>query len=295
MPSPAAQQVSEPIRHHYVPRAHLARWCGADGKLWRFSWAGGKLIKDRCSPKGTAFEPRLYSLDFKQTEQQILEQKFFAKVDDIGARLMGRVLSGQHGAFNPEELQDWAVYVLAQFVRTPDKIKQIQILGEQLVSAHLETNPQQYEALRAAGDPATLTEWTKANRPGLLEKIGMAHIPDVIHDEQARKDLLRMRWAVCDFKDASVDLIISDRPLYLVPRLDSAECLIYLPLSPTCGFFASPALHKLEAVPATALAKRCNEVMVAQAAKHVYARSDSHKRFIEARLQRPSGNAGAAS
>lgn len=52
-----------PQHQHYLPEGYLKAWCDG-GKLIRYRRVGpvSRLVEDSCSPRGTCFEPGLYSI-----------------------------------------------------------------------------------------------------------------------------------------------------------------------------------------------------------------------------------------
>ena len=155
----------------------------------------------------------------------------------------------------------------------------------------LAKGPEEYEALRPAGGPATLEEWVRQNAPAMLEDAGLSSLPRIVHRIETQHHLRRMFWAVADCKSATHTLFTSDRPLVQLLGLGHPNCVIALPLSPRHAFLAAnreAVLTRLVGANVSMFAKQFNENILRQAVDYVYSAEDGHQAYVRKRLIRPA-------
>ena len=139
--------------------------------------------------------------------------------------------------------------------------------------------------MKGSHDAPTLLEWTEQNFIGLTDNFGMMILPNIIIDPDHMRLIATMCWWVQDVSDANVQLLTSDRPLWVSTGLKKPTCLMALSLSPTRIFLASrnrDLLFALNKEGPNKLARRSNRSLVSQADRFVYGRAESA--FIERRL-----------
>lgn len=74
--------MSEPTKHHYIPKFLLAEWAVNKGKLWRFTRPYGKKIDQKLvAPAAIGYEDRLYTTSgLPDRYAQQFEKAFLSKV-----------------------------------------------------------------------------------------------------------------------------------------------------------------------------------------------------------------------
>jgi hypothetical protein len=105
---------------------------------------------------------------------------------------------------------------------------------------------------------------------------------------QFQKIILDMNWWVLDFTKAGLSLITCDRPHMIFRTIRHPRGLIYIPLSPTLGFYASPDPNKgrqLRTQTPKSVVKEMNRWQAALAARFVHAADAEHTAFVEKRLR----------
>lgn len=109
---------NEPIDHHYLPVFYLSEWAGTDRHVCRISRPyGTELRAKRVSPRGTAFEERLYGN---------IETSFMSRLDSEAAKalkLLKQGLSEQDWTSRPQSA--WSRFLLTQLLRAPEDIDQL--------------------------------------------------------------------------------------------------------------------------------------------------------------------------
>lgn len=276
--------------HHYVPKFYFKPWCDTDGKLVYFHWKNGRFLTNRANPKSIAKKPLLYARPGAPDEHHVtLETKFFTpQVDDPGATVLHDILERGVDALTEEQRHIWTRFLMALNARTPEAVERARVLGKEVLQRELQSNPEEYAAIKQPGDPATLEEYLEEYVASWrLENFGLTQLPNIIDHENTHNAIIAMRWWLYDFKNAKHDLLTSDRPLVWDKDVSHLQFFLALPLTPRIGFFVTKNADveaKLKSVGATKLAQRCNESIAANAVEYVYAAHDGHRQFIEKRL-----------
>lgn len=283
-----------PKNHHHVPRFLLAEWAGVDGKLTVYSRKAGGIAISRRSPKNTAFEPNLYSLQsLAEGDQQWVETEIMSKViDGPAAAVHARLLKGELAELDSDERSIWARFLMAQWWRSPDWIARMRRDSRASLLKALKDKPEEYEAARGDAKEGTLVEWVDNHAPNLHEFVALARVlPKLINDEKAGHIIINMRWEVLHL-DGALDLLISDRPAIKYGGLDSQQCLIMLPISPArlfvtsfydCGFASHQPRNVVQAA---------NRSTVHSAVERVYGTGPHHLPLVRKRMR--SADSGEA-
>jgi hypothetical protein len=250
--------------HHYVPKFFLESWCGTDGKVTAYSRRNGHIVTSVRAPKGTGFEPNLYSLRQAAPEQKhAIEEKFMAPyIDTPAASIVRKIFCGEFTKLTTDERSDFTRFILSLRARHPDAIALAKATGRGALTDALARDPGEYLAVRGQSSASTLLEWTQLNVPHLFENFGVSGLPGLIANEKAGERIFAMPWGVHDVSHANLDLLLSDRPCLLQGSAISGDCLVVLPLSPTLLFFACnqpETIQKLRATDETKLVKAGTE------------------------------------
>src|SRR5262245_57659585 len=111
--------MNEPVNHHYIPIFYLSRWVGEDGRLCRFSRPNGNVVRaKRVVPKGTGFEPELYtSKGLPPEKAQAMEKHFMAKLDNMAADALALLEAGlPESEWTSGPRSAWSRFILAQML-----------------------------------------------------------------------------------------------------------------------------------------------------------------------------------
>lgn len=274
--------------HHFVPASYFRPWCTADKKLSCFKWENDHFIVGRSSPKRIASKSNLYSLHGAPANKlNIVETGFFTPyIDQPGAVMHQKILSGNITTLLLEQRHQWARYLMAIRARTPEAVEMIQRVSSEGVRDALRQNPEKYEAIKPVGAPSSLEACIES---WYLDNFGLARvIHAVIDKEDTRNAIVDMHWQCRDFSECSFELLTCDRPLIWNKCVDDDGFFLAIPLSPKVGFFAVKKTNtwsKLCELPLRDLARMFNESIVNNAVKYVYAKDDSPQKFIQKRLR----------
>lgn len=275
--------------NHFVPASYFRPWCASDGRLVYFKWIGDRFLSDNANPKSIAKKPLLYNLHgAPKNKASIIETKFFTPlIDEPGALIHQILLVGSTTSLSLKERHQWARYLMALRVRTPEIIEKVRKLGSEGVRDSLRRNQDEYETIKSVGAPATLEECIQ---PWFLDNFGLARvIPGVIDREDIRNNIVAMHWWCQDFSDCAIDLLTCDRPLIWHDGVHDDGFFLAIPLSPKIGFFIVKNIEtrdKLCGLPLRELARKFNESIVTNADEYVYASDDGARKFIQKRLRR---------
>jgi hypothetical protein len=294
--------MSEPNKHHYLPVFYLTQWAGPDGKLTRYYRPHRDVVGSRIAPANTGHEPGLYRLEGYQPEFiNAVEKEYMAKVvDEPGSRALRVISDGDYSTMTPELQVVWTRFLMSLMFRTPHMIDYITKEAERNLRCNLQSNPEDYESVRAATNPPTLLEFVERYTPALFSEAGKSFLPGIINNAKIGNTILKMGWWTwtLDSKHHFPDLLTSDSPVFRSHGLADERCFIALPISSRRAFFATRNSATLDAVMAhgpARVAKELNASMVNQAQKYVFGSGDRHLRFVEKRLRRVSAEPAARS
>ena len=267
--------MSEPIRHHYVPRFYLANWCERDGMIpFSMRAEDGSILQSRVKPSATAFENRLYSYQkVPEDRRQAIEKQFFAaEVDDKAASIYPKIVAGHIADLSEEERILWTRFLIASRIRVPEIIHDLKTGAATELRRSLLEDHEEFLSVRGEAGEETLLEWTENNYIGLVDNFGMMILPGIITDPKHTEIIANMHWWIEDLSRANVSLLTSDRPLWVSAGLLKPNCLLALSLSPDAVFFASRNRRlqiALNHQGPNHLVRRCNESLASQAARFV--------------------------
>jgi hypothetical protein len=289
--------MNNPKKHHHVPQFLLGGWCRDDGKLAVYSRKNNQLVIDWHTPEHTAFEPHLYRISALPAEdQQWVEREVMSKaVDGPAATILRRLQSGELGSFDSNDRSAWTRFMLAQWVRSPEMIAKIRRDGRDALLRSLETNPEEYLAVRGDSPHSTLLDWVNANAEGLDEIVSMGSVlPRMITDAGPGGIVINMRWEVLHLTGSKTDLLTSDQPVVRLGGLKSRACMIVIPLDPRRLFVASHYDRGFQRFAPDKIAKEANKTIVAAARVRVFGSGLHHKPLAEKYLCREGRISSAA-
>lgn len=121
---------SKPRVHHFVPQFWIKNFRAHDGLLWAYDWKDD-AVKDR-SPKTVMQVRDLYTVQPSGVDDTTLETVDNMKIDNDGAALFSRIVSGGRGQGDKEEL---AEFLAVQALRDPEIIAMYNPSAQMLVLA----------------------------------------------------------------------------------------------------------------------------------------------------------------
>lgn len=225
-------------RDHFVSRFYLRRWAKVErDSICVTTWIEHRkeLFWKYKSTKSVAFETGLYG---------DVEKRFFMPLDSNTADFInlfdkydGKKTKKQK--LSEEDSNLWAKYLLAQHIRTPEKI--------------------------------SIIEKKYADR-GIDDAI--EQLPEIINNSRAISDLRNMLWIFATVSTRN-KLITSDNPLIFKPNdLSHKSCVIILPMGPQSYFLATHPdnLARLEKNPQK-MVSHINQEILMSAKERLFMRS----------------------
>ena len=280
------------MRHHYVPQFLLSAWAegNTDGKFVEFRLQLPDVPTRRRGKKETAFKYDLLALSEPEVggiSQQAIETKLMQRVDTDAALVRTQLIEQGASGLSVSDRCDWARFLISLNLRQPQFVeKNIRAKGTADLLQVLESDPEQNQWLAGLDDPPTLVEWVRKNQPGLIEDFGLTVVPGVIDNRVGGEKLINLGWIVRDLSPAKNELILGDKPLISIGKLDAPSFALVLPMSPTKLFVACRAngtIRAIESARPDVLVARANESSIEGASRWVYARTEAPGRFIRNR------------
>jgi Protein of unknown function (DUF4238) len=272
-------------KHHFVPRFLLQEWhTGPDDKLSCFRWESSRFLHHRYTAKSVAAELRLYSIGLSQLDDgNILEREYFAeKIDSPAAVVHKLILSNGIDSLNQENRKTWARFLLAQVVRTPDKVEYVRDAGSRYLRDFLLQRVVDKVGLPQIHKSA-LDEFLKSNAPDFASNFSVAHLPSAIEAQLKRGELLNVHWLLRKIRPTTTPFLISDRPIVYEGKLE-AGFVIAMPISPFVFFVASSAPNAeklLNKFSDPIFSTRVNYSTASTAERYVYACGESQSKFVK--------------
>lgn len=278
------------VYHHYVPRFYLSGWT-TNHRLTRYQWVRDNLDVREVGTKRIAGQDHLYALRHAQQDPQFVEREFMGPlIDDPAARVYAHMLRPGN-QLSAQQRSVWTRFLMSLRVRTPEVIERVRADAADDLRRRLTEQPDEYDALRGADDPATLHDFIERHRPGFVADFGIRMLPDLMNHAPVARTIFQMYWWAQSFDGATVDLLTSDRPLIIVPALNDRQCVLALPLTPRLAFFATHSFEiakRIGTTPASRLARALNHETVRLADKQVYAANERQTKFVRRHFAKPS-------
>ncbi len=285
--------MSDPKKHHYIPQFHLSSWKGPDGKVFIYKWVWKNLKTISASPKHTAYETDLYSIESSLSqEKSFLESEFLSPLDSTAAIIYRKMVGAAERSLTKDERSHWVRYMMALHTRDPETIRYMRDEGTRILTHQISMHPEYYDRVKEFGDPATLQELVELNFPIAFKNFGISHLRELVELPWVHKRILEMDWWIQELKETEMKFLISDRPLVLKPRADLTDpkCLIVLPLAPKIVFFATSDLdikQELQELDHEILVEKVNDWEVRQAVFRVWGNNSDQIDFVSERLRKP--------
>ena len=203
--------MSKHVYHHYVPRFYLKKWT-TNNCLTRFQWVRGKFEVRQVSTARIAGQDHLYALRNERKDPQFFERELMGpRIDDPAAQVYQHLIN--KAPLTETQRIIWIRFLMSLRVRTPDMIDLIRLNAESELRRQLMDQSKEYDSMRGSDDPGNLYEWIEFHQPGFVADFGIRILPDILNHKPTVKKIFQMYWWTQHFDEATVDLLISDRPL----------------------------------------------------------------------------------
>ena len=265
-------KIQQSKKHHFAPVFYLSRWKDREWKICTIRNFDGDIKRRPRPPEMTGFEEHLYSYTegSSVSDRAELETKFFKPLDNEGAKIVKKFMTGAELQHRERIL--WAQFLCAMRIRTPENVVKIKAHAAHLMLQEIEADQSKYEKCRLPDDPKRFIDFL-ADKPWLLENIGISQIANIASSPSVMADILRMNWYTVSLPPG-LPLLTSDRPLMVTAGIQNPDCMFALPLSPECAFFAFYPGSRAQIVLMDArpdiLAAALNRNVVSQAKERAY-------------------------
>nr|WP_280526061.1 DUF4238 domain-containing protein [Methylobacterium soli] len=276
-----------------MPIFYTQQWAGSDRRVCQFSRPRencDRVVPKRVAPAGTGYVERLYELHGLIGEDaQAFESLFMKPVDDLAAKVLYAMKSGQHMTFKTREMEAWTRFLMSLWHRHPDELKSFKQHFERSwadVTPEMELD---YRRRRRSSWPSTLREFMNSVPPAMIERVGMTIVADLINDRKIRERIMAMRWGSLSFPLFSNALMTSDRPLMMTSDLVSSDSFLMIPIGPKQVFYAANTdemVNRIRRRNHHELIARLNERVVSQASRFVYAMNDVQLPYVQSQMAR---------
>jgi hypothetical protein len=108
---------NKPRKHHFVPQFWIRRFACADGRLWAYDHATGRISERSSKQLMQIFN--LYTVQPSGADDTTLETVDLNRIDSEGSSILDRILKGDHAQCAKE---DFASFLAVQVLRDPDVV-----------------------------------------------------------------------------------------------------------------------------------------------------------------------------
>jgi len=227
-------------------------------------------------------ENHLYSA--RHVRDRAKYEKAFSAIEAAAAKSLSKMLAPGRLFLDENEVRAWAIFLLAQRARTPDKISWAEQQTRKLFKDILGKPDPEFEAVKPDQKFDTLLDYMNENRRDIADNFHLDATMKIIHKKENLQPLLRMNWFVR--RSYGKPIILSDNPLVLIGSLYHGECVMALPISPSVVFFATTNIElksKIEFEDGRSAATRINDAQAIQAERVVI--GDIEPRFLQKRMR----------
>ena len=248
---------------HYVPVFLLREWenSSGDGKLICYKWANSKFLSNSLKAKSSAAMKHIYSVSRCSGGKDVqIERDFLGpEIDEPAASVHKKLISDRLKEMSPIEKEDWARFLVAQLLRTPDMIDKFRNGGRDVIGEHCRGRYEDH----------------------IDDDIGLILTMNYLASGKFNK-MFSGSWSVKDVSDSKLSFLISDRPL--VSQAGDGQVRYALPISPNKVFICSSSSRLdeyIDSLSSNNLVKMINRLQVKNACSYVYANNLMQEKFVE--------------
>lgn len=269
-------------KQHFIPQFFLKRWRNVDAN----NRIGSILINKRnypfsfISPKNTAYENGIWSFSEEcilGIERDGVENHYYSKIDNKAAELFLIIDKNGLPSLNGQQKHYLFEFMCSLVSRYPENVKWLKKFTETEFRNSLKSNPD-----TSKYTDESFEDIVEQHYPGLLSNYGIFMLPELSFLPQIGKRMHEFSWHIVNFLLISKQIILSDRPIIIVPNIKSQDCIISLPISPhqvligTSGSVRS----KIENINLAELADRINYESVRTARTRIYCIDESLHDYV---------------
>lgn len=276
--------------NHYLPQFYLRQWSNDGNTVIRWIYINNEVKSKKNSIKLTASEKNLYTIKHEPEKKHIVETNIFSPIDSKAALLLKKICNFELDKFDVVDKLDWTKFIISLITRHKDRLEfanKAKIAIFQKLGIAKTDNPD---------DPLN-AEIQKLDDDIAVKAVAAMNEEDNQFDinfsKRFSETFQKLNWQIIDFSDTGFELITSDNPVLFIPNdIDSSKnssltvmlerkgYVLYVPLSPKIGFFAS--LVKFSSIKVKKnLIKFLNKSTVKGIASQLYTNDFKQQLFIK--------------
>jgi hypothetical protein len=249
----------------------------------------GNVVVHRKAPDGTGWVRDLYKIDGVPAEvAQHMERVFLHMVDTEAADALHRLKRPSRGAWPIRERDGWIRFILSLIFRNPESINIIKLHLRAVWDESLASLRHDYEQKRLPEDPETFEEFSARVNPNAAAIAASNFMQTIMNSEVVGNAIANMTWSRLHLVHSKYSLLTSDRPIDMPIVLQSKDAYITLPIGPKIVFVASndgSALRNMRDKDHSAIVRKINQRLVAQARQYVWGVDDSALAFVKKHIR----------
>ncbi|KTD63289.1 hypothetical protein Lsan_1407 [Legionella santicrucis] len=284
------------MRHHYLPQFYSKNWMNSEGKIHCYKFINGKIQEDLWAPKGTGYEPNLYSIEHEDPHK--IETQHFKVLDDKASKILHKILNNGLTHINTNEKEQWCDFITSLITRHTKIVGQARKSKEPIIDDLVNGVPQKHRQ-EFVSSPQVRDFCDNIHTYVIASFSGFDELYNIGLNEKYRQCLIGLNWFVLDFINTGFDLLTSDYPVcifplnkqilhskkYETPRemLASGDFYLSFPLSPTRCFYAGKVEHKKGITKSQLrhLIKLQNHITINNAQKIIYSNNGLSINFLK--------------
>jgi hypothetical protein len=287
------EKVSDPKRHHFVPKLLLRPWL-VDDELRGYWWHPKReeLIPKIKGLDAFCFQMNLLTLISAGRRRYDIEKIFFGDIDDKGAKARDQLLSNGISSLTVDQRCDFARLLISLDVRRPYVVnKLLREDGPEYFKGELDCDPEILAAFNAEGINDRPSAYAEQKLGMCFEDRALRIIQRLVDNRRVGVVLINARWDVLHVGQYDGKFVLSDRPLIRINPFDKPGASWILPLTPKAVFVAFnhiENLNRIRHLSRPRLVKEVNRSSVQQADRFVFTTDRSDVAWIGNHLRKPA-------
>jgi hypothetical protein len=214
-----------------------------------------------------------------------METGFMSLLDSEAADALARLEVGlAESRWDDQSRSAWSRFVWSLSIRTPSEIAQLKSsVKEEWIKALPELQ-ERYAELRPDNAPENVNDYYSSFDPYVDDRFALSILRQLMDHSGIIETVKNMHWKVIDFAACGIQLLTSDRPVWMAATLLEPDAFIFLPIGPTLLFVAAREATTMKRIVAhnrRQQAKELNKITVMHAVKFVFGADDAARRLVE--------------
>lgn len=286
--------MSDPIKHHFIPKLFLRNFCDVDEKIWMH-------LKEKppihISIDNIAFQNDLYAYT-KSGNKNLDNELLLSQIESVATPILSKIIKDVSLAnLSPAEKEDFSAFIILLSERNPQNFELVDMMMKDLFARELKDKYQNFtdQEIQSIYDNA-LSEHPELADVSLetakkwiidgpkREHINFSHSHGLESMWMAAKEctafLLKRDWKLLTLANDGDSFLLSDDPVLLLFADDEGVTMakggwgrksleIVVPLSPKIAFYAHYGLGEISTQLNSSELDFINELSVAQSIRYI--------------------------